>query len=160
MRNTRSSGNGFTLIELMIVVAIIGILATIAIPAYSDYAKRAKVSEALTAMSKCKADVTAWFQSNPGLPAAANGFGCESLTAVTAYVANLQTGTDGSISVTLQDIDPLIDGRTLSMVPVDNAGAVYTAANVQIYRWICGSTTLGARTTTVALNYLPSSCRG
>jgi type IV pilus assembly protein PilA len=53
---------GFTLIELMIVVAIIGILAAIAIPAYSDYTERAKVSELVTMASACKASVTAYYQ--------------------------------------------------------------------------------------------------
>ena len=78
---------------------------------------------------------------------------------MTSYVANLLTGTDGSIGVTLQDIDPLINGTTLSMVPVDDTGALYSAGNVQIYRWICGSRTLGAWKTTVPVNYLPNSCR-
>ena len=162
MRNSGNSGNsdnGFTLIELMIVVAIIGILATIAIPAYSDYAKRAKISEALAAAGKCKSEVSAYMQINRTLPSAANSFGCESTSSVTTYIASIQTGTDGSIGVTLQDIDPLINGKVLSMLPVDAAGAVYSTGNVQVYKWICGSRTLGIRKTTVPANYLPGSCR-
>ncbi len=148
------------MIELMVVVAIIGILAAIAIPAYSDYSKRAKLSEALTAMSKCKGEVTNYLQTTRNLPAAANGFGCESATSVTSYVASIQTGTDGSIGVTLQDIDPSVNGKVVSMVPVDRTGAVFTTGNVQPYRWVCGSTTLGAWKTTVPFNYLPNTCRG
>ena len=104
MDHTRRNEQGFTLIELMIIVAIIGVLTAIALPAYSDYAKRAKITEAILAMSKCKGDVSSHLQSNRFLPSVANSFGCESSTSMTSYVASLQTGTDGSIGVTLQDI--------------------------------------------------------
>ena len=68
---------GFTLIELMIVVAIIGILAAIALPAYQDYTKRARVSELIMAASNCRTAVTEVFQTGNSAPVA-NGFGCES----------------------------------------------------------------------------------
>ena len=72
----RSMQKGFTLIELMIVVAIIGILAAVALPAYQDYTKRAKVSEVMLAASGCRTSVTEVFQTGSASPAA-NGFGCE-----------------------------------------------------------------------------------
>ena len=159
MKNFRSRNSGFTLIELMIVVAIIGILVSIAIPAYQDYSKRAKVSEALVAFSACKTEISNYLQTIRTLPSVANTFGCEKNSSVTSYVASIQTGTDGSIAVTLQDIDPLVNGKVVSMVPLDQAGAVYTTGLVQVYKWVCGSRTIGIKRTTVPPNYLPGSCR-
>ena len=159
MKTSGKSSRGFTLIELMIVVAIIGVLASIAMPAYQDYAKRSKISEALAALGHCKSEVSSYLQTNINLPSAASRFGCEKASAVTAYVASVQTGADGSIGIRLQDIDPLINGRVLSMVPVDRNGNLFTTGNVQVHKWICGSTTLGIQKTTVPPNYLPKSCR-
>src|SRR5688500_19752259 len=67
---------GFTLIELMIVVAIIGILAAVALPAYQDYTIRAKMSEVILAMSACRTSITEVYQSGGSLPGV-NGWGCE-----------------------------------------------------------------------------------
>src|SRR5204863_6676678 len=68
---------GFTLIELMIVVAIIGILAAVALPAYQDYTIRAKMSEVILAMSSCRTSITEVYQSGPTTAPAADGWGCE-----------------------------------------------------------------------------------
>ena len=76
---------GFTLIELMIVVAIIGILAAVALPAYQDYTIRAKMSEVILALSACRTSITEVYQSG-GSPPAPNGWGCEAATASSKYV--------------------------------------------------------------------------
>ena len=90
----KSYQKGFTLIELMIVVAIIGILAAIAIPAYSDYTKRAKVTELVTAASACKASVSEFFQAEGAFPADLNEAGCSS----TALKTNTPVPSNASSS--------------------------------------------------------------
>src|SRR5260221_1130807 len=86
---------GFTLIELMIVVAIIGILAAVALPAYQDYTVRAKMSEVILAASACRTSITEVYQTG-GTPPAANDWGCENVTGGSSkYVNKNQTDSDG-----------------------------------------------------------------
>src|SRR5690348_6262354 len=89
---------GFTLIELMIVVAIVGILAAIALPAYQDYVIRSKMSEAEAAVAACKTSISEYFSTKNAFPANADQAGCS--TTATQYVASLSVdGTTGAITV-------------------------------------------------------------
>ena len=156
---TKSLQHGFTLIELMIVVAIIGILAAVALPAYQDYTKRAKVSELILAASACRTTITEVYQAGVSTPAA-DGWGCESSGTTTKYVQSIHTDVNGQVAVMAQGIDPFnIDGKVVTLVPADASGnpLVYAAGGVAVNRWICGSSALG---TTIKANYLPGSCRG
>lgn len=137
---------GFTLIELMIVVAIIGILAAVAIPAYQDYTVRAKVTEGLSLASGAKTSVAEYYSSEGTLPTSNAEAGMSQATSINgnnvSQVAVLGTGT---IQITFSGAP--INGALLDLVPqVDPDGGPLT--------WDCG-----AGATDLAAKYRPSSCR-
>lgn len=154
---------GFTLIELMIVVAIIGILAAVALPAYQDYTVRAKVTEAVLAGSTCRTAVSEAFQSASSLPAG-NAFGCEQNIAGTTaspaskYVLSVVTTGNGVITVTTTSDGSLKEAasKQIDMTPLTSTGAP-AVANSVIGSWKCGPST---GTDAMPVKYLPASCRG
>jgi type IV pilus assembly protein PilA len=164
----RQLQQGFTLIELMIVVAIIGILAAVALPAYQDYTKRAKLSEVILASSACRTSITEVYQSNnAGSLPAANNWGCESSTPTSKYVAKIETDAVGGIMVTVQGFGDTgavnaIDGTTVSLMPTA-ANKATISATAPLSEWTCGNRAAiagGAVLTTTPLKFLPGSCRG
>ncbi|MDP3293439.1 MAG: pilin [Nevskia sp.] len=133
---------GFTLIELMIVVAIIGILAAIALPAYQDYANRAKVSEVVVAADACKTAVTESFASVGTLPADTSTAGC--INVATKYVSSVGVA-NGVITVTAQSTgNAEIDTKTLVFTPASTSGTL---------TWTCNTVS------TITAKYLPQVCR-
>src|SRR5512132_2085255 len=99
----------------MIVVAIIGILAAVALPAYQDYTVRAKMSEVILAMSACRTSVTELYQTG-GTPPGANNWGCEGVTS--KYVASLATDGNGVITATITGINSNVNGKVVSLIPL------------------------------------------
>jgi type IV pilus assembly protein PilA len=147
----RSMQKGFTLIELMIVVAIIGILAAVALPAYQDYTVRAKVSELVLAASACRTGVTESVQTaQTGSLPAAGKWGCESSTSTSKYVATVQTNANGAIAIYATSVLNANIPTTAAVVLAPNAAIV---AGTSINGWLCGPNS------TMPAKYLPGSCR-
>ena len=158
---------GFTLIELMIVVAIIGILAAVALPAYQTYTIKAKISEAILATSQCRTAVAEVYQTgSAGVVVGANGWGCEMnsngvvASQPTKFVWSVLTDANGVITVTTTGLAELRDAgsTTIMLTPQTNVGLPLTVAAIptQVGQFRCQP---GATGTPIPTQYLPGSCK-
>jgi len=142
---------GFTLIELMIVVAIIAILAAIALPAYQDYTVRSKVTELVVAADACKTSVAEYFQSKSSMPNTIDAAGCSNKT--TQYISTLGVAGNSATSATITVAANTAAGHLPQLAGGANFVLVGSAANSSApISWSC-------TTSTIAAKYLPASCR-
>ena len=157
---------GFTLIELMIVIAIIGILAAVALPAYQDYTVRAKVSEGAIAASAVKVGVTESFADSglAGVTTYANVVANDQASMTTDKITLIVvTAATGEIAVTLAGISQLAAGTDVIAYMPAIAGAPLTDTTPGSIVWNCSATTTNggvlAGSTTILAKYLPANCR-
>jgi type IV pilus assembly protein PilA len=141
---------GFTLIELMIVVAIIGILAAVAIPAYQDYLKRSKITEVAATAGACKTSVAEYIASKNALPPDVAAAGCSQT--VTTYVSKVEVaGAD--IKVYIQAVDATVDGNFLALQAEEAPGVVATGTK-SISSFKCYTNAPSS-----AWKFFPANCR-
>jgi len=147
----RNFQKGFTLIELMIVVAIIGILAAIAIPAYQDYTVRSKVTEMINSAGVCKTSVAEYYQSLGAMPTSATQAGCSNIgTANTSPPVVVATG----------EVQINASGTLATQLGATNTFAYLpktSAAGAPITQWACASS--AGASTNILPKYLPATCR-
>ena len=160
----KKAQQGFTLIELMIVIAIVGILAAIALPAYQDYIVRSKVSEPLAALSEGKTSVAEYYAANGQFPAAATAFGVNTSWRDSAIMDELDVVISGSTVYIVAEVEKGLWGDGANPTPPYDVDS----SNVATFALSGGTNSDGTMSWTcvpygaesVPTKYLPANYRG
>lgn len=149
--------SGFTIVEVLVVVAIIALLGMVAVPAYQSYAVRARHAEVIQTVGSCRTAVSELLTA--AVAAAAPDWTCNASSTATRYVAAIGVETSGRITVTTRDLPNKADGSQggrLTLMPLGAAGLPAVQGS-SVSRWRCGSAEDG---TDIVASLLPGSCRG
>jgi type IV pilus assembly protein PilA len=158
MKNNR----GFTLIELMIVVAIIGILASISLPAYQDYTTRAKIAESIVLVSELKPNVVSYYRAKSRFPADNTQAGIPASQYIIGNHVRGVSVKNGAIHIELGNkVPPDIEGKILTLRPIVVIGSPESPIS-----WLCGNgevptgmQAIGDNLTSLEGKHLPAACR-
>jgi type IV pilus assembly protein PilA len=146
-----NNSKGFTLVELMAVVAIVSVLATVALSAYTDYVIRSKVSEGMSFMAEAKTSVSEYYYTNKILPTSNNQAGLPTVEDYSKhdYIRRLEltTAAPGVITVTFKLVGTSSDGKELQLTPLTRGGLI---------NWEC----LPPEDNGISRNRVPPNCRG
>ena len=159
----RRAQTGFTFFELMLVMVILGVLAAIVMPSIKNYSARAKLSEAIIALTNCRTTVSEIYLSGGDLPTiSTGGWGCEG-TSTSKYVETIAVSDEGVIKVTTSGAlgDLRVSLRDITLAPLARTGLPMGPddSGNAVFRWRCGSTADGTDAD-LDVSFLPGSCRG
>jgi len=156
MTRRKRKQDGFTLIELIVTICIVAILASVAIKEMRDYTRRARISEVMMGLGKCKNIITEVYLTFDTAPAPGT-WGCEVATGMSYYAGAVQTSSDGVVRVAIANLDGLVNGQFIYLVPARADGATPMTTPNDLGRgigsWMCGSDWQPVR------NSLPVNCR-
>lgn len=157
-----SKQRGFNIIELIIVMGVIALLAALALPAYQDNSRRAKLSEVLLAFSPCRMAVTEGWSKETVSPGAGN-WGCERSAVASKYADTVQTSEDGEVRIRVRGLDSAVNGLYVYLKPYEVAEPPATGGGVfavgqNVRSWKCGIADNDPASMAL-MNALPSGCR-